>query len=199
MDYIPPDGSEIQVDREIHSTTYSWKNGKKGWAVLPIAAFLTFWLCGWTVGGIMAGKELLFGKEVPIFARLFLLFWLCGWAFGECAVIFILCNIFRPAKPAKLIISPRSIEFHTGTKMYLPNRNSNDYNRNKRKNITDYFRNKVYTVGVNEMSNLSLDFAGDRQRLTFDVGVERVEIGESLTEPEREWLYEVLEKHISQY
>ena len=40
-----------------------------------------------------------------------------------------------------------------------------------------------------------LERIGERLRLSFDYGVERVEIAEALSEPEKEWLYEVLQEH----
>jgi hypothetical protein len=45
---------------------------------------------------------------------------------------------------------------------------------------------------LEKMEQLRIDRLGVRQRLTIDVGAERVEIGASLTEPEREWLAEVI-------
>ncbi len=46
---------------------------RRNWFVIP---FLMFWLCMWTVGGIMAFTSLLSDFS------LFLIFWLCGWAIG---------------------------------------------------------------------------------------------------------------------
>jgi hypothetical protein len=43
-----------------------------------------------------------------------------------------------------------------------------------------------------EVSNIRLDTVEARQRLTFDRGADRIEVGEYLREPEREWLYQVL-------
>jgi hypothetical protein len=42
-------------------------------------AFLAFWLCGWTAGGVTAIINLLTASFQP-----FLIFWLCGWLIGEC-------------------------------------------------------------------------------------------------------------------
>ena len=48
-----------------------------------VSLFLTFWLVGWTFGGIFAIRALLTEWAKNIGAALFLLFWLCGWVFGE--------------------------------------------------------------------------------------------------------------------
>jgi hypothetical protein len=45
-----------------------------------------------------------------------------------------------------------------------------------------------------EIRGFVLDRVGERQRLTFDRGADRVEIGADLREPEREWLFAVLHR-----
>ncbi|MCP4182864.1 MAG: hypothetical protein GY761_06030 [Hyphomicrobiales bacterium] len=46
-----------------------------------VLAFLLFWICGWTIGGISAISALLI-DNVPLTAQTFMLFWLGGWALG---------------------------------------------------------------------------------------------------------------------
>lgn len=46
-------------------------------------AFLSFWLTGWSFGGLMAMTQL---GHVGPGGTLFFLIWLTGWAFGECFV-----------------------------------------------------------------------------------------------------------------
>jgi len=58
------------------------------WGALGSAAFLMFWLAGWTVGGIAAMAAFLSSFNC------FLLFWLCGWVFGETMAIYTIVNIF---------------------------------------------------------------------------------------------------------
>ncbi len=194
MNPEPLPGSTIKIDRDIYSTTYSWQNGRAGILQYPVAIFMLFWLGGWTVGGFMAAKELLFGEKMPLFGKLFILFWLGAWAFGEAAVIYALYGIFKPRLPAKLQLSPGVIEYQTGT---LP---CNFFDQTayrqfgKRPKLFEGFRNKIYKFKPSE-NNLKLEYAGERQRLTFDIGVERVEIGQALSEPEREWLYNILMAH----
>lgn len=193
----PPAGTNIKVDRDMYSMTYSWKNGEKSIGQYGAAAFMLFWLCGWTVGGFVAAREVFSGKDMPLFGRLFMLFWLGGWACGEAAVIYVLYNTFKPIKPSKLTLASTYFEYETGTKPY--NFNYYKYDRSQGKpNFFQSFRNKNknYRVELKQPVNLHLERIGERQRLTFDVGAERVEIGDTLTEPEREWLHEVLRGHI---
>jgi len=55
-------------------------------------------------------------------------------------------------------------------------------------------RRKVIELAKTEVGRVVLDRAGERQRLYFDHGADRVEIGESLREPEREWLATVIQE-----
>jgi hypothetical protein len=48
-----------------------------------------------------------------------------------------------------------------------------------------------------EIRGLALDLVGKWQRLTFQCGAGRVEIGAVLTEPEREWLHSVLQRWLA--
>ncbi len=48
-----------------------------------VSAFLSFWLTGWTFGGIFAIRALVTEWTKNFGAALFLLFWLCGWVLGE--------------------------------------------------------------------------------------------------------------------
>jgi len=198
MDVEPPAGSQIKVERDIHSTIYTWKNGEKNIGQYGVALFLIFWLCAWTVGGFTALKSLLTQDDMPLFGRLFMLFWLGGWACGEAVVIYSLYNIFRPIVPAKLILSSTYLEYETGTRPFTFNYNYYRYGRSReRPKIFQSFRNKRYHVELGKDVNLRLERVGEIQRLTFDMGAERIEVGDALSEPEREWLYEVLKEHIA--
>ena len=55
-------------------------------------------------------------------------------------------------------------------------------------------RRKVIELAKNEFGRVVLDRAGERQRLYFDHCADRGEMGESLREPEREWLATVIQQ-----
>lgn len=197
MNIEPLQGSAIKLDRDMHCITYSWVNGKKSLLQYPAALFMLFWLGGWAVGEYMAAKELFTGDKMPLFGKLFLGFWLCAWTVGGAAVACGLYSFLRPPKPAKLTLSAGAIEYQTGTS---PENvfNRSTYNQTGEKpNLFKFFRNKIYKLDMSEVKNLRLEYAGERQRLTCDKGIERIEIGPTLTEPEREWLYGILNNHLS--
>ena len=73
---------------ELSRVTFSDSYGDAVFEIPPrrnilAIAFMTFWLCGWTVGGFMALSAFLTEnvKKAPE-AQAFLGFWLCLWAVG---------------------------------------------------------------------------------------------------------------------
>lgn len=78
-----PTSDRLTVDRLAGSTVITLQS-KKHWL---LAAFMSFWVCGWTVGGLTVASEFLFGEGAPSEVRLFSLAWLGGWLVGEIFVI----------------------------------------------------------------------------------------------------------------
>jgi hypothetical protein len=199
MGYEPPEGSKINIERDINSIRYSWQEGKKSIGHYLMLAFLSFWFCGWTVGGFVAIYMLIvtavgfFIDKVPIFVPLFILFWMGAWTIGEIVVFKTLYYALKPKNPSVLTLSNRGITFKTGT--HSPNLARHNYH--KKAFSSKEFKNRTYGLGTSEVETLKLERTGEKQRLSFDHGTERIEIGETLTEPEREWLYNVLTEHLS--
>lgn len=198
MRYEPPEGSKIDIERDIDSTRYIWQEGKKSIGHYLVLAFMCFWFCGWTVGGF-AGVFILiittvgfFTGKIPIFAPLFALFWLGAWTIGEIVVFKTLYFTLGPQKPSVLTLSNRGITFETGTRS--PNLAPRKYQ--KRLFSFKEFKNRTFSLGASEVETLKLNRTGEKQRLSFDHGAERIEIGDILTEPEREWLYNILVEHL---
>lgn len=54
-------------------------------------------------------------------------------------------------------------------------------------------RRQRIEIAKNELGSVVLERIGERQRLYFDPGADRIEIGEHLREPEREWLAAVIQ------
>jgi hypothetical protein len=88
--------------------------GRWNWGLL----FASFWLCGWTVGGITAGRSLLH-KPNP-----FLFFWMLGWAFGESLVGYTV--LYALAGKQVIVANPDALSCRTEifglgvSKSYLP-------------------------------------------------------------------------------
>ena len=61
---------------------------------------------------------------------------------------------------------------------------------------THLFRKK-HTQSSDRISQFVLERVGERQRLRVDFGADRIEIGNLLREPEREWLAEQLREWLA--
>ncbi|MHC4478425.1 MAG: hypothetical protein ACYTEL_22525 [Planctomycetota bacterium] len=193
MEYEPPVGSKIRVERTMHGTTFAWKEDGGGIGRYGIALFLLFWLCLWTAAEISAIRQLiedLRKGEVSFF----LIFWLGGWTVGGAFALCYLYSMLRPRKPTVLTLSPGRIEYRPG----IAGARSEAFGYDRSRSPCDSFeklRKKVFEIETSEMTNLKLERIGERQRLSFDYGASRVIIGLTLSDPEKQWLYEILRKH----
>ncbi|MHC4659623.1 MAG: hypothetical protein ACYS83_10695 [Planctomycetota bacterium] len=52
-------------------------------------------------------------------------------------------------------------------------------------------------IDVSKITNLTLEAISDRKRLSFDYSAERIEIGETLSDADKQWLYAILKEHLS--
>jgi hypothetical protein len=192
-----PEDSKIKVKQGVHSTRYIWKEGRKTIAHYATSLFLLLWFCGWTMGGGIAIKKFFevsvgfFVGKFPVSVPLFFITWLGMWTIGEIVVFMILYLALRPQKPALLTLSEGRIFFETGTR--FPALDKPKAHRECR-SIRGY-NNRSYDLKAGEAGNLKLERIGENRRLSFDCGAERVEIGRSLTEPEKEWLYGIMLEH----
>lgn len=180
-----PLNSEIQVVADFSRTVIWWKNPRGGGSRYLSILFMLAWLGGWAVGEFAAALSVFSGK-----ANLFVIFWLMAWTVGGAFAIRQVYFLARPSKPEKIILDATSLTFEVGTS------NAEGWS-NKRKEDEDaapaYSENK-YIVPKKDLGKIRLERVGERQRLTFDYGAERVEVGFFLKEPEREWLFEVLKQ-----
>ncbi len=186
----PLKNSQIQVASELDHVTLFWKKPSGGFFRYFIILFVAFWLCGWAMGFVVAVKELLVGKEPPSF----LAPWLAMWTLFGIFALALVWLLVRPHKPEAITLEPERFRYDTG----LAPLNFLHLHRmlwKKRIPITlamIYQKRKIYTLNRWECREFILDGIGDDQRLRFDDGADRIEIGESLKEPERECLAQVL-------
>jgi hypothetical protein len=156
-----------------------------------VSAFLCFWLCGWFSGFVSAAAQILEGDT----GGGFLIVWLGGWTIGGLFACYMLYTLNRPAVEESVLVSRGKVVHDSGTPDMLefwPN----DWMMMQRRSPWALFTRKrrVYELGGSELATLKLDGDGDRQRLRYDSGAERVEIGFVLSEPEREWLFDEITK-----
>ena len=98
-----------------------------------------------------------------------------------------------------LVLTTGAVEYQTGTRPVDFGIFSRPQRFAEFLHFLKSLRNKVYEIQASELKNLRLDGQGESQTLTFDYDSQRIEIGQNLSEPEREWLYKVLLDHIKQF
>lgn len=180
-----PLNSEIHVIDEFNRTVIWWENPRGGGSRYFTLLFMLVWLGGWAVGEFFVVSMVLSGN-----ANLFMIFWLAGWTIGGVFAMRQVYFLARPSKPEKIILDATSLIFEAGTSIAALLSNKRSENEDP---APTYSKNK-YIVPKNDLGEIRLERVGERQRLTFDYGAERVEVGFFLKEPEREWLFSVL-KH----
>jgi len=151
-----------------------------------IGAFMVFWLGGWAVGWKSAATELLKGTKGP---EMFLIFWLAGWTVGGAFAIYFLYRIFRPSVQERMILSYPSMIYDSGIP---PFQMSFSFGSQKdvwkrmfqRRTKTEFNRSDLKTLKLRELDS--------GNRLTIDQGNKRHDLAVGASEPEREWLFNVL-------
>lgn len=184
-----PLNSDIEVTDNFNQTIISWKNPRGGAARYLVVLFLLAWLGGWAIGEYSVATQILNGQIDP-----FLIFWLIGWTVGG---IFAMCSVYflaRPAKPEKIILDAASLTFEAGTPILAGMAFQRANKREDKDDFAPVNSKSKYVVPRKDVGEIKLERVGERQRLTFDYGAERVEVGFFLKEPEREWLFSVLKQ-----
>ena len=188
---LPPDGSTIRKTGEFDETTYTWKHPGGGILRYFLARFISLWLCGWAFGVVMVTSVLISKKaDAP---QLFLLALLGLWVIGGIGAMHFLWRLLRRSIPESTSITTSELRYDSGTPPFTFR-----FNLMRHADIHDMFngltrRRKKLNVPKSEVKSFELERVGERQRLYFDHGADRVEIGRCLKEPEREWLAETLQ------
>jgi len=187
MDLDPPAGSQISIDRKDLDPTI----------VIPATAsstryfggvFLLFWLGGWVMGETSAITQLTSGK-----GGAFIIFWLGGWTVGGILAALTAYQIFRPTVPETLQLKRGSIVYDSGIPPFELNSNT------RNKGFRDYWSSLLSKrlradLDRQQLQTLRLRETETGNRLTIDLGAQRVELASGDSEVEREWLARLLAK-----
>jgi len=184
-----PEGSNITVEQSFEGIRLSWPNPTGGIMRYGAALFMLFWLGGWAFGEIMVIRQLIYGEKGA--HDLFLIFWLGGWTVGGIWVMWMIYRMLQPPKAEQLTLATDHLTHFPGTEPMNPFSYSSKDNP-FRNPIVLMKKPKRIKADRQTIGEIRLSNEGERQRLTFDLGADRVEIGKHLREPEREWLAEVL-------
>ena len=182
-----PAGSTIEVREDPDGVTLRWPLPSDRRRQFDDALGMGIWLCFWAVGEIFVSfvlvTELLDGG--PEWRHLFIGAWLGGWTVGGAVVIRMVLAALLPMRPESVKIGVDSFQHDSGWIPPVP--------KERLRWQPLFWRPKPLEVGRAELKGFLLDRVGGRQRLSFDHGADRVEIGDTLGESERQWLHGILE------
>lgn len=196
-----PVGTVIEeIDELDGSRTYRWNpyRGLFFWYCPTI--FLSTWLVGWGIVLVLHLYELAIGRLPPGVDRDFLLRWLAIWVLLGVMAGTMFYFLVRPVKYESIVLGRSRFRYDPGSfplgmlmnPVYLVRRRKLFFPLNlllrPRKPI-ELAKQDVGSFTLNRVR----EWFGERQRLCFDHGADRIEIGENLREPEREWLASVIQ------
>ena len=187
MELNPPAGSQISINRNDLDPTI----------IIPATAsstryfggvFLLFWLGGWVMGETSAITQLMSGK-----GGAFIVFWLGGWTIGGILAALTAYQIFRPTVPETLQLKRGSIAYDSGVPPFELNKNT------RNKGVRDYWSSLLSKrlradLDRQQLQTLRLRETETGNRLTIDLGAQRLELASGASEVEREWLARLLAK-----
>ena len=119
----------------------------------------------------------------------FVLFWLIAWTVGGIFAFWFLFRLLRPSVPEELLLTVPSLVYDSGTPPFTM---SFDYRSQMDVWKKMFRKRKRVEFDQKDIHTLRLRDIDSGNRLTIDKGAERFELGSSLTEVEREWLFATL-------
>lgn len=188
-----PANSAIQVEETLDGLELRWLNrrgnvvGKYG-----LTVFMMLWLAMWARGAAFAIRELLDEWASKGTMSSFLAVWLALWLVAGGFAIALVIATLTPRRREVLALERTRLRRRDGTPPF-------EYGMRqwwrwwRYRWLWKLFRRLKRTEGDKRIvGNVCLDWVGERQCLTVDVGSEQIEIGQHLREPEREWVAEAL-------
>ncbi|MCA9095687.1 MAG: hypothetical protein KDA68_19540 [Planctomycetaceae bacterium] len=195
---VKPAGCVLEEIEGVEGRTYRWNPYPGIISRYLLAIFLFLWLVCWGIaftGTAFSVIHMPNGVD-----RDFLLRWLAIATFFGVLVGMMLYFLVRPVKYESIVLGGKLFRYDPGSfpfgmlinPVYLLRRRSPIFPLNLL-----LVPRKPIELSKQDAGSFRLDrvkeWFGERQRLCFDHGADRIEIGENLREPEREWLAAVIQ------
>jgi hypothetical protein len=190
MDLNPPAGSKISIT----------ENDGDPMIIVPVAGglsryfiglFMLFWLGMWQIGFRDVGSKVRSGNAPP-----FLIFWLCCWTLSGVAAAYTLFRIVRPSVPQTLTLRRNSVGYDSG--VAPPQFNTYKRNQNPFTAWRGAFPARVRAeIDRKQLQSLRLRETEAGNRLTLDIDATRLDLAQTASEVEREWLARLLARRYS--
>jgi hypothetical protein len=191
----PPAGSSIRVTSDGDGIRLAWKKPSGGLVRYAMAGFLAFSLCMWVAVGLILIAVAVSGKMHVGASPTTQAVLLGAWALGILTDAGLLYLFIRPQRAESVSLGADSLTYDTGTAAGVVLRSGPFvvYRYAGPNPLAGLLRRRrVHRFSRPECPEFVLEGLGAEQRLRFDVGADRVVIGETLREPDREWLAQVL-------
>jgi hypothetical protein len=189
----PPSGSSISVTADGANPFVVVPHGSGGLTRYFVGLFLVAWLGGWVVGfGSVVWT--LSSDKAPSGTQAFLAFWLLAWTLGGAMAAYWAYRAFRPSVPESLKLMPGGVTYDSGVPpfhMYFGYASAKDAWKSM------FPKRTRMELDRQKLQSLRLRETNDGNRLTVDADAVRLDIAQSASEIEREWLYELLAKRYS--
>lgn len=181
MKFESPHSSRLSIDNQLIELTITLRAIKR-----PVAlAFVTFWLGGWTVGGITAMRS--FDPSLDDGGDYFLLFWLGGWVVGWFWAAFFLCWGFLGYERIfadKTVLTLQRV-------IFVPIRT-----RHFDLTTIGPFQFDSQPVNWLRRRGISADGIFGQDSVSFDYGTRTIRFGSELDNAESEAVVDALEGHM---
>jgi len=186
LDSNPPDGSTVTISQHNGFEMITIPQSSGGVMRYFIGIFLLFWLGGWFMGFTSALDQILNGE-----ANTFIIFWLGGWTIGGLFAAFFAYRLFKSPIPEKLLLNVPNLSYDSG----IPPMQFNFHPANQKDYWKSLFaKQKKHEFLPSHLQTLALRDVDSGNRLTVDMGAQRIEISKGASEIEKEWLYGYLQQ-----
>ena len=190
MDLEPPTGSNIRIttDGAVPTVVIPPTSSMMRY---PSGLFLLFWLGAWFFGFKSAATQIWSGTFQP-----FLVVWLAIWTVAGIFAAYTAYRTFRPAVPETLALNRNSFAYDSG--LAPPQFNRTQRNMSPWGNWKSMFPKRIrMELDRSLLLTLRLRETDGGNRLTFDLGSERIDIASTASEVDREWLASLLARRYS--
>lgn len=195
---VKPAGSVIEEIEEIDGRVYRWNPYSGKFFRYLLAIFLFVWLIGWGIA-LVSNLYSFIGMPNGV-DRDFLFRWLGVWIFLGAMVGTTLYLLIRPVRHESITLGRSHFRYDPGSfplgmlmnPVYLLRRRNLIFPLNLLLRPRMPIELAKQDVGSFTLGRVR-EWFGERQRLCFKYRANRIEIGENLREPEREWLAAVIQ------
>jgi hypothetical protein len=183
VNLVPPTGSGISVTTDGGHPRIVVPHGNDSPMRYFVGPFMLAWLGGWFAAFSSEVSKLASGQ-----ANAILVFWLVGWTLGGAFAVYLAYRAFRPSVPESLRLMPNTVTYDTG----IPPLQVYGYISRKDYWKSVFQKRTCVELDWRKLQSLHLRETNDGNRLTVDADAVRLDIAQSASEIEREWLYHLL-------